>query len=168
MSRRYYRRPSAPNSAIDEGREQAGLGDLPEDLLKERKIRPPILTPRGYGTDNPFQQMPPTLQVPANRIFSPQSLNTFPLLAIPAGIAIQVYAATRERSYSIIINAGANDCVISYNRQPISGTDGIPLAAAGVGFHELIYGTTSTVWAFSTAGTSLSLSEGRYDPPMES
>lgn len=159
------RRPTAPGSAIEESRQMAGLGDLPEDLYRERATRPPILTPRGNPTDDPFNQMP-AIPVPDSvRLYNPQA-HTTTTFTVPANQAIQIYATTRERPYSFIVNAGANPASLAYGRAPVGLTDGIPLAAAGVGFHELIYGTISTAWIFSTAGTVIVVVEGRYDPPM--
>lgn len=161
------RRPQAPGSAIEEGRQQAGLGELPAELRAERALRPPILTPRGNPTDNPFRQMPGVAAPPpAQRIFSPQGMSTY-VIEVPAGSAVQIYGQSRERSYSLVVNGGANDAVITYGRFPSGAGDGIPLAAAGVGFHELVYGTTSTLAAFSASGTFLIVTEGRYDPAME-
>jgi hypothetical protein len=101
------------------------------------------------------------------RNFNPQALSTY-RVDLPAGVAIDIFAATRERSYALIVNAGANDAVITYGRQPSGAADGIPLTAAGAGFHELINGTTGTAAAFSAAGTFLIVTEGRFDPPIES
>jgi len=160
------RRPP-PNNAIDEGRQQAGMGELPEDLMKEREVRPPILTPRGNPSDNPFNQMPVPAQQPAPmRSYNPQSMTTY-RVDVPALTPTPIFAATRERSYSLVVNGGANDAVIAYGRAPANATDGIPLAAGGVGFHELISGTTSTMTAFATLATFLIITEGRYDPAME-
>jgi hypothetical protein len=164
--RRIVRRP-APNSSIEEGRNLAGLGELPEDLYKERELRPPILTPRGNPSDNPFNQMPPPAQQPTpSRTFNPQSISTY-RVNVPANTPTPIFAATRERSYALVVNGGANPAVIAYSRAPADANDGIPLAALGVGFHELVFGCTSTMTAFSTAGTFLIVTEGRYDPAME-
>lgn len=164
--RRGYR-PQAPGSAVEENRHLAGLHELPEDLLSEGALRPPILTPRGNPTDNPFRQMPPVTNMPqVNRIYLPQSIATY-RVDVPAGAPTPIFATTRERSYALIVNGGANPAVICYGRNPADAADGIPLAAAGVGFHELLYGTTSTMAAFSAAGTFLIVTEGRFDPVLE-
>lgn len=160
----------APNNAIEEGQQMAGLGELPEDLLKENTIRPPILSPRGRGrpSDDPFSvPLGPSAPPPATRSYNPQTLSTYSV-DVPAGIATPLFAATRERSYSLIVNSGANDAALAYGRPATADTDGIPLAASGVGFHELINGTVSTAFVFSSAGTTIIVTEGRFDPPMES
>ena len=166
---RFRRRRTAPNNAIEEGRDAAGLGELPEDLYRERMLRPPILSPRtkGIPSDNPLSiPLGPDPPPPATRAYNPQALSTY-IVAVPAGVPVPVYAATRERSYSLIVNGGANACVITYNRAPASATDGIPLASGGAGFHELVNGTVSTCTAFAATATFLVVTEGRYDPPME-
>lgn len=169
---RFRRRFSAPNNAIDENRQAAGMGELPEDLMKERALRPPILSPRGkpgvLPSDDPLSvPLGPAPPPPAMRAYNPQALSTY-IVDVPAGAPVPVFAQTRERSYSLVVNGGAGDAVIAYGRAPSSDTDGIPLAAAGVGFHELVNGTVSTCTAFSTADTFLVVTEGRFDPPMES
>lgn len=169
--RRRIRR-TQPGNALDEGRAQAGLEGLPEDLLREQGPRPPILSPRGVMTGMayddpgavPLSPPPPPRAV---RNFNPQSVTTY-RVDLAAGVPTPVFAATRERSYSIIINGGGNDCVIAYGRAPADATDGIPLASGGVGFHELINGTTGTVTAYAAAATFLIVTEGRFDPPMNS
>ncbi|RPH75964.1 hypothetical protein EHM76_00350 [bacterium] len=169
---RFRHRPSAPNNAIEEGHYQAGLGELPEDMMKERRLRPVIFSPRGTPgglapSDDPLSvPLGPPVQPPATRSYNPQTLSTY-TVDVPAGVPTPIFASTRERSYSIIINGGPNPAVITYGREPSGAADGIPLAAAGVGFHELLDGTTGTVSAFSAAGTFLSITEGRFDPPME-
>ncbi len=156
-----------PNNAIDEGRRAAGLGELPEDLLGEQGPNPPILTPRGNPTANPFQQMPAMVAPPpATRLFTPQTMTTY-RVDVPAGAPLAIFAATRERCYSLVVNGGAGAAVITYGRNPADATDGIPLAAAGVGFHELPFGTVSTMAVFAAADTFLIITEGRYDPAME-
>lgn len=174
VPRRFPRRfrPQAPNNAVDEGRQLAGLGENPEDLMREEGPRPPILSPRGFpgygASDNPFDTpLAPAQPPPATRAYNPQALSTY-RVDVPAATPTPLFAATRERSYSIIVNAGAEAAVITYGRAPVSGTDGIPLAENGAGFHELINGTVSSCTAFSTLGTFLIVTEGRYDPPMES
>lgn len=166
-----FRRRIAANNAIEEGRETAGLGELPEDLYRERMLRPPILSPRSRGiglpSDNPLDvPLGPAPPPPATRTYNPQALSTY-IVNVPAGVATPVYAATRERSYSLVVNGGANAAVITYNRAPSGAADGIPLASGGAGFHELVSGTVSTCTAFSAAGTFLVVTEGRFDPPME-
>jgi hypothetical protein len=169
---RFRHRPSAPNNAIDEGHYQAGLGELPEDMMKERRLRPPIFSPRGTPgglapSDDPLSvPLGPPVQPPASRAYNPQSLSTY-TVNVPAGVSTPVWASTRERSYALVINSGANPAVVTYGRGSSGATDGIPLAAAGVGFHELVFGTTSTMFVFSALGTFLTVTEGRFDPPME-
>jgi hypothetical protein len=171
-NKRFRRRPQAPNNAVDEGHAQAGLGELPEDLLRERAIRPPILSPRGMPgglapSDDPLSvPLGPATPPPAQRAFNPQALSTY-VVNVPANTPTPVFAQTRERSYSLIVNAGANDAVIAYGRAPSGAADGIPLANGGAGFHELVNGTTSTCTAFAAVATFLIVTEGRYDPPME-
>lgn len=164
-----FRRRTAPNNAIDEGQAQAGLGELPEDLYKERMLRPPILSPRSRGlpSDNPLSvPLGPATPPPATRAYNPQALSTY-IVDVPANTPTPVFAATRERSYSLIVNGGGNDAVIAYGRAPSGAADGIPLAASGVGFHELVNGTVSTCTAYAATATFLVVTEGRFDPPME-
>ena len=165
-----FRRRSAPNNAIEEGQQAAGLGDLPEDLFRERQLRPPILSPRGkpgmLPSDNPMSvPLGPDPPPPATRQYNPQALSTY-IVDVPAGVPVPVFAQTRERSYSLIVNGGANDAVITYGRAPSGAADGIPLASGGDGFHELINGTVSTCTAFAAAATFLVVTEGRFDPPI--
>lgn len=166
---RNRRRFQAPNNGIEEGRQMSGLGELTEDLLKERISRPPILSPRGRPGigDSPFDvPLAPKAPPPATRAYNPQAMATYSVV-IPAGVATQLYGSSRERSYSIIVNTGANDAALAYGRPSGADTDGILLSSGGVGFHELINGTVSEAWVFSSAGTTIIVTEGRFDPPME-
>lgn len=148
-------------------RKNPGLAELPETLGEERRERSPILSPYrgGYGALNPGAPLMPTMPVPLARTVNPMIVRTQPPVTLPANVPVQLFANSRERCYSIIINAGANDAVITYERQPANASDGIPLASGGVGFHELVQGTVGTLWALSSSGTTLIVTEGFYDPP---
>lgn len=74
-----------------------------------------------------------------------------------------IFSASRQRGYVLIVNTGPNDVFIAY------GTDadatGLLLASGGVGFHELINGTSSSLSVFSTvAGSFVHIVDGSHDP----
>lgn len=85
---------------------------------------------------------------------------------IPAGTAVTLYSADRNRGYSLVVNTGANSATIAYGRDA-TATD-LPLASGGDGFHELIFGTTSMCSVFSAAGTTVVLIDGAFDPARSS
>ena len=83
---------------------------------------------------------------------------------VPAAIPTQIYLGSRERAYSLIVNAGANDATLAYGRDADANSQ--PLANAGDGFHELPFGTTSSASVFSLLGTRITVTDGRHDPPL--
>lgn len=109
-------------------------------------------------------EAPPPSPVPAVRVFTPSAHGTF-TVDVPANTPTVIYQGNRERSYSLIVNAGANDAFLAYGRD--ADARSMPLAAAGVGFHELVNGTRSSANVFSPLGTFVVVVDGRYDPPTE-
>lgn len=82
---------------------------------------------------------------------------------VPAGLVRQVYAASRNRGYSLIVNTGPNAVTIAYASDASALT--FPLAPGGVGFHELVNGTTGSLTVFGSGGASfVDVVDGTYDP----
>lgn len=106
----------------------------------------------------------PPPPAPAVRVYTPSSHGTYSV-DVPPGVPTVIYQGNRERSYSLIINSGANDAFLAYGRD--ADVRSLPLAPLGVGFHELVNGTRSSASVLSPAGTFVTVTDGRYDPPIE-
>ncbi len=74
--------------------------------------------------------------------------------------------ASRQRAYVLIVNIGANDVWLGFDRVA-SSADGLPLRTPD-GFHELIHGTASEVRAFVAAGNTgtVIVVEGLHYPAL--
>lgn len=107
---------------------------------------------------------PPAPPAPAVRVFTPSRHGSY-AVDVPANTPTVIYQGNGERSYSLIVNAGANPAFLAYGKD--ADARALPLAAAGVGFHELVNGTKSSASVFSPLGTFVTVVDGRYDPPIE-
>lgn len=103
-------------------------------------------------------------QVEAIRAITPQSMTTYSV-DIPAGVST-VFSFNNNRSYLLVVNAGANACQIAYGRD--ADATSLNLAGGSVGFHELINGTVSSLSVFAAVGlpTRLVITEGTFYPPV--
>ena len=106
----------------------------------------------------------PAITVPVGRFIYPSAHGTY-TVDVPAGLATQIYLGSRERSYSLIVNTGANDATLAYGKD--ADANSLLLASGGVGFHELVFGTTSSASVFSAAGTQIVVTDGRHDPALD-
>lgn len=143
MNRILRRRYRVPNNSIEEGHQLAGMGDLPDDLLMERRVRPPLLAPRGLppGAD-------PTMGVaigtrPQNKfktILTPWTFN-----GSAAGVQQRIVTANPNRAYLLIQNRGAASVFVGFGSAPsFDGADcpdGLEIFAGGA--YELIGGNPS-------------------------
>lgn len=109
-------------------------------------------------------EAPPPPVLPAVRVYTPSAHGTY-AVDVPAGVPTVIYQGNRERSYSLIVNAGANPAFLAYSRD--ADARALPLGANGVGFHELVKGTTSSASVLSPLGTFVTVTDGRYDPSIE-
>ena len=97
------------------------------------------------------------------RVYTPQSHGT-PAVDLAAGDVVTIYNGDRQRSYSLIVNQGANPAFLSYGKD--ADGRGLPLAPNGDGFHELVNGTRSSASVFSPLGTTIVWVDGRHDPAL--
>lgn len=87
-------------------------------------------------------------------------------LDLPAGLSTPVFSADSEHGYALIVNTGPNDVFIAYGAD--ADARGLLLAPGGDGFHELVFGTTSSLNVFSIlAGSFVHIILGTFDPPNE-
>lgn len=128
-----------------------GLGDLPEDLARERLTEPPILNDRriAHPADEDIDR----------QIRHGQLMNNY--LAIVGTANVLLFPYNPERAYLLIVNSGANTVFLGFSRDADVNT-GLPIAGSG-GFYEPILGCVSAVSAISTAGpNNLIVVEGFY------
>lgn len=113
-------------------------------------------------------ELPPPAPVPFPlTVHAPSSHVSYQLPVPGGGAPLSVFSGNRQRSYVLVVNVGAQDCFIAYGRDA-DAAQGLFLAAGGVGFHELIWGTTSglSVACPNAAGTQIAIVDGSYDPPL--
>lgn len=110
-------------------------------------------------------ELAPPAPVPAAvRVYTPSSHGTY-AVDVPANAPTVIFQGDRERSYSLIVNAGANPAFLAYGKD--ADARSLPLADSGEGFHELVLGTRSSASVFSPLGTFVTVVDGRYDPELD-
>lgn len=99
----------------------------------------------------------------ALRVYSPSAHGTF-AVDVAAGATVKLFDGSKQRSYCLIVNSGANDAFLAYGKD--ADARSLPLASGGDGFHELVHGTRSSASVFAAAATTIIVVDGRYDPEL--
>jgi hypothetical protein len=94
------------------------------------------------------------------------SHSSYRLAVVGGGAPVPVYSGSRQRGYSLVVNVGAQEVFIAYGRDA-EPTSGLSLVSGGVGFHELVFGTRSSlsVCCPNAAGSQIEVIDGDFDPP---
>lgn len=126
-----YRMPTYPlagaNNAVEE---QRGVGELPEDVMSERLLRDPVLSPRvGYVPGKGSIIVPPN-NAGTGAPFSPRYKSSItPFVA--AAASQKVLNANSARAYFLVQNNdGASDIFVNFGADA-SATNAIKVIAGG-------------------------------------
>lgn len=113
-----------------------------------------------------LEELPAPLPPPPSQRIKLQCAHTSYRIDLTAGESTPIYSADREHGYSLLVNTGPEEVFIAYGAE--ADARGLPLAPDGDGFHELVFGSTSSLQVFcSAAGGFVHVIVGTYDPPDE-
>jgi len=109
-----------------------GLGELPEDLLNDRAIRPPVFSPmvRDFAPGNVPTIGPAPSNMPGQGVWmNPYKFVTYPLNATNTG-ALKIVTANQRRTYLLLQNKSAGAVFVNFGTNP-TPVNSFTVAAGG-------------------------------------